>query len=370
VPGRSDRAGAADSTPEVSAMAKPPPVYLAGDIGATNARLALATLVAGRVEWLHSALLPAAQLGGFDDALDRLFAQSPVPRTAVGAACLGIAAPVRGRRADLTNRAWSIDADAIAASLSGADVTLVNDLEAAAAGIDALAPGDLAALQEGAGTEAGARLLVGAGTGLGVAYVIRCAGGRLPVASEAGHIGFSPQTARQTQLHEALRASCGRVEAETVVSGAGLERIYSVLRGAGAGSESPALAEALRCGDGAAAISRHALAGDPLASAALDLFVECYGAFAGDQALSVLAHGGVFVVGGIAPRILPRLAAGAFLRAFNDKGRFAKLAQSFPVAVVTDDRLGLLGAALLASGRAASPRTARRRSPASGLRGR
>jgi glucokinase len=329
-------------------MADSAPIYLVGDIGATNARLALATVDAGRVAWRHAARFAGAQYDSFGAVLEALFAASPIPRAAVSGACFGIAAPIRGRRADLTNRAWSLDADAIAASLGGVAVTLVNDLEAAAVGIDALDADDLVVLQEGERAPDGARLLVGAGTGLGVAYAIRCAGRYRPVASEAGHIGFSPQTAPQSRLHDALRAD-GRVEAETIVSGTGIERIYAVLRDAGETKESPALREALRRGDGAAAIGEHARRGDRLATEALDLFVECYGAFAGDMALAVLAHGGVFVVGGIAPRILPRLAAGGFLRAFNAKGRFARLAQTFPVAVVTNDRLGLSGAALLAS---------------------
>jgi glucokinase len=329
-------------------MADSAPIHLVGDIGATNARFALATVDAGRVAWRHAAHFAGARYGSFGAVLEALFAASPIPRAAVSGACFGIAAPIRGRRADLTNRAWSLDADAIAASLGGVAVTLVNDLEAAAVGIDALVPADLVVLQDGERAPDGARLLVGAGTGLGVAYAIRCAGRYLPVASEGGHVGFSPQTAQQGRLHDVLRASGGRVEAETIVSGTGIERIYAVLRDAG-GGESPALRAALRRGEGAGAISEHAQGGDRLAIETLDLFVECYGAFAGDMALAALAHGGVFVVGGIAPRILPRLAAGGFLRAFNDKGRFAELARSFPVAVVTNDRLGLMGAALLAS---------------------
>jgi len=341
-------------------MATSRKLFLVGDVGATNARLAIATRSGGRIEWVHEARLAAASCPTFDAAMDAFFAESLVEESAIAAACFGVAGPIRGRRARFTNRDWVIDADAIAARLGGVPVRLVNDLEAAAAGIDALPPADFAELQAAPKRDDGVRLVIGAGTGLGVAYAIPCAGAYRTVASEGGHAGFAPQSARQRELLMALAADGSRVDAEHVLSGAGLERIYATLRAERPGRESDDLRAELDGGHGAAAISRFALErADPLASDALDLFVECYGSVAGDHALAVLPYGGVFVVGGIAAKILPRLAAGGLVRAFTDKGDFAALARAFPIAVVTNDRLGLAGATLLASGPEAQPRSLR-----------
>jgi glucokinase len=323
--------------------------FLVGDVGATNARLAIATRTAGAIEWVHETRQADANFATFDAAIDALFAQSSVDRSALVAACFGIAGPIHGRRARFTNRDWVIDADALAAKLR-VPVTLVNDLEAAAAGIDGLPRSDFEVLQNGSMREDGVRLVIGAGTGLGVAYAIHCDGRYRVVASEGGHAGFAPQNERQRRLFDALAAGDERIDAEYVVSGAGLERIYAVLLDEHPERETPALRAELDRGQRAAAISRFALERtDPLATEALDLFIDCYGSVAGDHALAVLPHGGVFVVGGIATKILPRLAAGGFVQAFAAKGEFAALAKSFPIAVVTNERLGLVGATLLAS---------------------
>jgi glucokinase len=348
--------------------------FLVGDVGATNARLALARFAGGALEWLHEARCSDAALRDFDAALDALFAASPLGPNEIRAACLGVAGPISGRRARFTNRDWVIDADAVAAALGGAPVTLVNDLEAAASGLDFLPERDFAVLQRRPAAPGGVRLVIGAGTGLGIAYAVACGERRRAaprrsapwgeaersdargetfsyriVASEGGHAGFAPANARQRWLADALRGSDERLEAEHVVCGAGLERIYRALRAEDPAREAPALRAALERGGGPAAISHAALAeNDPLASDALDLFVDCYGSVAGDHALAVLPHGGVFVVGGIAAKILPRLEAGGFVRAFTAKGNFARLAGTFPIAVVTNERLGLAGAARIA----------------------
>jgi len=327
--------------------------FLVGDIGATNARLAVTTLRDdGAIEWIHEARLADARLSSFDAAIDALFAASPVSRTAIAAACLGVAGPIHGRRVQFTNRAWSIDADALEARIPGASVALVNDLEAAARGIDALHERDLAALQARPAAPDGVRLVIGAGTGLGIAYAVWCGSRYRIIASEGGHAGFAPQNARQRWLFDALSAGNHRIEAEHIVCGAGLERIYAVLRAANPADELPELRSEIDRGDGhgPAAISRFALErNDRLASDALDLFIDCYGSIAGDHALAVLPTGGVYVVGGIAAKILPRLSAGGFVRAFTDKGAFGALAGTFPIAAVTNEHLGLIGATLIAS---------------------
>jgi glucokinase len=265
-------------------------------------------------------------------------------------ACFGIAGPVEGARVKVTNLPWEIDAYALARALDIERVRLLNDFVAAAYGIEALGAGDLVTLQHGEPLPGAARVVLGAGTGLGIAYVIPDDGGYRVLPSEGGHAGFAPADEDQAALWRHLHAASGRVELEHVLSGNGLARIYEFLRAAGRHPESEALAREIAAGDAAAAIARNAMSrDDPLASAALDLFVACYGAAAGDQALTIAARGGVYIAGGIAPKILPRLAAGGFVAAFNAKGEFAALARKMPVRVVTNEKLGLLGAALCAS---------------------
>jgi len=184
--------------------------------------------------------------------------------------------------------------------------------------------------------------LIGAGTGLGVAFLVGRGSELQVISGEGGHVAFAPADEQQEALWRHLRSSLGRVELEHVLSGAGLARIYLHLRSIGCFAKSAALGD----GDPAAAIARAGIEkGDALALAALDLFIACYGAAAGDYALAALARGGVFVAGGIAPKILARLRAGGFMAAFNAKGKFTEAARACPVHVVTNERLGLLGAA-------------------------
>ena len=311
-------------------------MLLAGDIGGTKALLALVDAGAVRFERRYR----CGDFGTFGALLERFRADA---REALGAppridrASLGVAGPVSDGSVRLTHRAWQIDA----ATLGFGDVRLLNDFEASAYGIDGLAADDLATLQAGAPRAGAPRLLIGAGTGLGVAIV--AAGG--VIAGEGGHAAFAPADELQDALLRHLRLALGRVELEHVVSGPGLARIYAFLRDSGRHVESAATRAALAAGDPAAAISRAALeAGDPLALAAVDLFIACYGAAAGDYALALLARGGVYLTGGIAPKILPRLRAGGFVAAFYAKASFTGAARACPLHVVTTERLGLLGA--------------------------
>lgn len=305
-------------------------MVLAGDIGGTKAFLALIEqgeiLVERRYACDEHASFPA-MLERFRNEAGAALGGAP----AIERACLGVAGPVEDGRARLTNLPWAIDAREIGV----AQARLLNDFEASAHALDTLGPGDLVTLQDGAPLPTAPRLLIGAGTGLGVAIVLGHGRDLQVIAGEGGHAAFAPADEVQDELLRVLRARFGRVEIEHVVSGAGLERIYAALQG-------PETA--------ASAIARAALERqDPLALQALDVFLACYGAAAGDFALGVLARGGVYIAGGIAPRILPRFAAGGFLAAFNAKGAFARQAQAFPVHVVVNERLGLLGAAAAAS---------------------
>jgi glucokinase len=325
-------------------------MIIAGDIGGTKALLLLAALRRGRTEPVLERRYAVASFDGFSAMLARFLDDCRQYRgraARISSACFGAAGPVSADSIQMTNLPWRLDAAAIAAEFGIGGVLLVNDFEAAAFGIEALGPGDSVMLQRGEPLPQAARVVIGAGSGLGVAYALPQGKHYQVIAGEGGHAGFAPADDEQTRLWRALQAQFGRVIVEHVVSGPGLVRIYEFLRAA----LPQASALQTRVGaEGAAAISRHALErGDPLACRALDLFIACYGAAAGDHALTVAARGGVYIAGGIAPKIFSRIAAGGFIAAFNAKGAHAQMNQKMPVQVVTTERLGLLGAAQIAA---------------------
>jgi glucokinase len=312
-------------------------LLLGGDIGGTKTLLALAepggaprferrytSLEFPVFDTLLAAFLEEARAAGFD---------APIQ-----AAAFGVAGPVAGNRAQLTYLPWLMDGEEIARRFDIGRVSLVNDFAAAASGIASLSPEQVVTLQAGAPLPGAPRVALGAGTGLGVAFLTMQGEIWRVLPGEGGHMGFAPTDEEQAALWNELRAELGRVTAETVVSGPGLARIYRhVCRTAG----QPAADEQKE----PAAISAAALAGnDPLAARSVDIFLSCYGAFAGDLALAVLARGGVYICGGVAPKLLPLFQASGFLNAFNTKGCHAKLAATMPVHLVTEERLGLLGA--------------------------
>jgi len=322
-------------------------VILAGDVGGTKTRLALFNHVDAPPQFEQR--YASADFLALEALLERFLADA---RAALGsfapaqAACFGIAGPVQGLRVPVTNLSWTIDADVLGRAFGFERVRLLNDFAAAAYGIDALGANELATLQEGEPLAGAPRVVLGAGTGLGIAYVVRDAAGDRTVSGEGGHAGFAPTDLDQIALWHYLHERVGRVTLEHVLSGSGLMRIYDFLLQRGVHVEAPALRAEMTEGDAPATITRYALErGDALARAALELFIACYGAAAGDQALNVMARGGVFVAGGIAPKILPQLAAGGFIAAFNDKAAFADVTRRMPVHVVLNERLPLLGAA-------------------------
>ena len=251
--------------------------------------------------------------------------------------------------------ALGLDGKAIGAEFDIPQVQIVNDFAAAASGIEMLQEADRVVLQPGDPMPAAPRLVIGAGTGLGVAYLLSTATGYRVIAGESGHAGFAPATPEQAGLWHHLYQRLGRVSVEDVVSGPGLVRIREYVehteeRPEPEASHAAARVDATRAGVTPAAIVRGALeSGDPQNLRALDLFIACYGEVAGNCALALLARGGVYVAGGIAPKILPRLRTGGFLAAFNAKGPHSEAMRKIPVSIVTNERLGLLGCALIAA---------------------
>ncbi len=323
-----------------------PCVVLAGDIGGTNARLRMARAQAGRLDVLAEHAYRVADFGGLEHAIEKFIARA---RAAIATpfsldrACFAVAGPISDRRAKLTNAPWTIDAQAIADRFGIERVKLVNDFHAAAAGIGEIAPERMLVLQHGLPAPAAPRLVIGAGTGLGVAYAIPVSGGYRVVPGEGGHVGFAPANDEQIELIRFVQASLGRVTAEHLLSGPGIVRLYAF---ATAAERSGIPADVER--EGAAAVARRAEADEPAAQHALELFAAILGAVAGDHALSVLASGGVYIAGGIAAKLAPYLRTGSFLAAFNAKGVHSALMARMPVRVVLDERLGLAGAARLA----------------------
>jgi glucokinase len=330
-------------------------VILAGDIGGTKTNLGLFEAAEGATRMIRSAKYRSRDFPGLAAIITRFLEEggAPAPAESIRAACFGIPGPVIDNRASTPNLAWLVDGAAISAETGIPSVVLVNDLVATAEGISLLDESEVAVLQSGAPGVDGNRVLVAAGTGLGMALLPRIGDRWVPIPSEGGHADFAPRTEEEVGLMRYLRERFGRVSVERVVSGPGLFNIYSYLRDAHRIPESPAVREAIARGDDPArVIGENALstpAACDLCSRAMDLFVAAYGAVAGNLALTGTAIGGVYLGGGIAPKILPRLKTGLFLQTLEAKGRFVPYLERVAVRVILNDRAALLGAARHAS---------------------
>jgi glucokinase len=310
-------------------------LVLAGDVGGTHARLALFADPATPPTAIE--VFSSADADGLTPLVDAFLKANPAEPVA---ATIGVAGPVRQGHTDAVNLAWPVDAAELSSSLGIGRVAVINDLEANAWGIPALGDDDLHVLAQGEPLPGGAIALASAGTGLGMAFVTFEDGRPSVHPSEGGHADFAPRSPLQEELREALVDEEEHVSYEDVCSGSGLVAIYGFLRGR-AGHEDDEPAEA-------ATITRTALSGEnPEAVAALDLMVAIYGAAAGNLALTVRANGGVYLGGGIPPKILPALesSSGGFLEAFRAKGRLRPSMEKVPVSVILNELAALIGAA-------------------------
>ncbi len=320
---------------------------VAGDIGGTSTRLGWFDLDGATLKVLAEARFFSREFGSLVDIVTQFTREQGVTAER---ACFGVAGPVRGGRVETPNLPWTVAAADLASSLHLPSVLLVNDLEANAHGISLLGADDLYLLNEGVMDSAGNIAVISAGTGLGEALAFREGQGYRPVACEAGHADFAPRNELETQLLLHLRGEYGRVSYERVLSGPGLCNIYRFFRDFRRMPENPDVAREMLSGDPSAVISRAALAGRcPLCRHSLDLFVSLYGAEAGNAALRYLATGGIYVGGGIAPKIIQALKGPAFMTSFTAKGRLTPLLESIPVKVILNDRAALLGAARCAT---------------------
>ncbi len=274
---------------------------------------------------------------------------------AVDVACFDVAGPVLGGRVRLTNLPWEVDARALQEALGFPDVWVVNDLAAMAQAIPFLEPADLWVLNAGAPVAGGAIAVIAPGTGLGEAFLVWDGAAYRHVASEGGHADFAPPTPEYIDLLRYMSSRLDHVSYELVCSGRGIAHLYDYFRDQRPAQESPEFATALAAStDPTPLIVESALGrghASPLAVAALDAFVTILGAEAGNLALKALSTGGVFIGGGIPPRILPVLADGRFMSAFLRKGRFSSLLHKIPVQVITNPDVALLGGAYYARAR-------------------
>ena len=335
-------------------------MILAGDVGGTKVHLALYGFTGGQLSYVRDQRFPAKDYNGLEVIVKEFLGTDKV-----SAACFGVPGPVRDGRLRLTNLPWTLDSRELSAALSIDHVFLINDLEANGYGVAELSHDQIHTLSAGDASQMGNRALIAAGTGLGEGLLIWNVRSHTPCPSEGGHSDFAPRNEEEIEILRFLQKKYnGRVSYERLVSGMGITNIYEYLRDVRKLEEPAWLKDRLAQEDPNAVITELALAHkSEIAEKALDIFVSIYGAEAGNLALKALAVGGLYVGGGIAPRIIEKLKDGTFLKAFTDKGRLSQLLVNTPVHIILDSRAALLGAAAYAEARAAelsgvSPRAA------------
>jgi glucokinase len=321
-------------------------MLLAGDIGGTKTLLGLFDAAPARPHPVVIRAFPTLDYDELPAMIEEFMRDAKVESTSIDTACFGVAGPVIDEAASLTNVPWRVDARRVAATFGLRRVTLLNDLQAMAYAVRVLQESEVHVLQEGAALGGGNIALIAAGTGLGEALLHHVEGRYVPSPTEAGHADFAARTEREIALVRDLTRRYGRADVEHVVSGHGLVNVHRVAH------HEPCRASIdLEDPDAPAAITRAAFervcAG---CVETLDLFVEAYGAEAGNLALRSVATGGLFIGGGIAPKILPALTGGAFMRAFRAKPPLDAMLAAMPVKVILNAEAGLLGAAVFAAG--------------------
>jgi len=318
-------------------------MLLAGDIGGTKTLLALFERRPIRPIPIVVRSFPTMQFQSLGDMVAAFLTTEGLNSDRIEAACFGVAGPVLDGQARLTNVGWAVVAAEVRDRFAVQEVRLLNDLEATAWSVPVLDPTELEPLQVGRPGPSGNAAVIAAGTGLGMAILLRAGTTLLPVASEGGHADFPPRTPREVELLNALTAWFGRAQWEDIVSGPGLVNLYRFTH------QTPCLVvpAALEASEKPSAISTAALEGRcPHCADALDLFTSIYGSAAGNLALTAVATGGVYIGGGIAPKILPALRTGRFMASFGSKAPMEHLLAGMPVHVILNPEAGLLGAAV------------------------
>ena len=333
-------------------------MILAGDVGGTKVDLALCKFDRGQLLTVHDHKYHAREFPGLVQVVESFLDEckqtlgQPVD---VGAACFGVPGPVRHGRLKLTNLPWILDSSQLSSDLKIQHVFLINDLEANGYGIGELTPNQILVLSKGDPAAEGNRGLIAAGTGLGEAILVWNGHSYLPMASEGGHSDFAARNEEEIELLRYLQKTLGgRVSSERVISGIGLANVYAYCRDVKGMPEPSWLKDRMRTEDPNAVIGELGESGaSELCVEALNIFVSAYGAEAGNLALKILAVGGMYVGGGIAPKLLKKMQDGTFMKAFTDKGRLSDLLVQTPVRLILESRAALMGAAAYAEARAA-----------------
>ena len=318
-------------------------IILAGDIGGTKTNLGL--FVRGKRRPLLKVIETYSSQGAlkFENIIERFLESHHVPITS---ACFGIAGPVVNGRCKTTNLPWDVSEARIKGLFRWERVRLINDLTATAQGIPLLNSRELVYLNRVRPRKGQNLGLIAPGTGLGKALLIYQEGRYTTVSSEGGHVDFSPNNKDEVKLWQCLHKRFGHVSTERVLSGPGLLNIYSWLKNSGQYKEPAWLAGKIKKGDPARVITEAAMNNkSPLCIKSLNMFVSIFGAVAGNLALIGMTIGGVYLGGGIPPKILNKLREDIFMNAFTDKGRFKDFMKRIPVRVILNDRTALLGAA-------------------------
>lgn len=318
---------------------------LAGDIGGTKTRIALTEVMGTRVSIIREVTYKSRDYPLFETLISDFLSDVTTPVHAA----FGIAGPVQGRVVQTTNLPWHLNADNLQQRYGFLSCTLLNDLEATAYGLPALEDSDLLTLQAGRSPIPGNTAVIAAGTGLGEAGLYWDGTRHYPFASEGGHSSFSPSNELELALLQYLWLNLPQVSWERVLSGMGLVSVYEFLCHFRKTAVSDEYTDALHHGDAAAVIAQAALTqSDAICVETMQCFVRLYGSEAGNLALKVMSRGGIYLGGGIAPKILPFLQNGDFITAFLNKGRMRPLLESMPVKVILNDRAALFGPALFA----------------------
>ena len=323
-------------------------MILAGDVGGTKTNLGLFREEGDRLVRLRESRFPSRGFPSLEAMIAEFLSGE---KRKVRRAAIGVAGPIVDGRSQTINLRWPVDARRLKRRLGVARVAVMNDLEATAWGIPRLTSRQFVALTPKLRGRRGTSALIAAGTGLGMAWMVPSPSGPMICASEGGHQDFAPRDDLEIELLQFLRERHGRVSTERVVAGPGLFALYQFLLEPRRGRSSAAMERRLAAADDPnPVIAEVGLAGeDALAERALDWFVALYGAAAGNIALACKAVGGVYIGGGIAPKILPRLRTGTFVRAFRNKGRLTPLLEKIPLRVILEPRTALIGAAARAA---------------------
>lgn len=323
---------------------------LAGDIGGTKTLMQIASLTAHSYDVICEESYASNDHKEFSDVVSLFLGKYSAHARQLSAACFGVAGPItthaNGQSVQVTNLPWRLDTARLADLTRIPRIYLMNDFQAVGYGIDTLNPDDLITLQTGSLQIHAPRIVLGAGTGLGVAQLIWQQDHYAVLPTEGGHMDFAPVNAQQIGLLDFLARRFDHVSYEHVLSGPGLVNIYEYLLSTGITTESKTIRQVMAQSDAAAVITEFACKkNDALANLALNMFISIYGAMAGNLALINLAFGGVYVAGGIAPKIIERLGSGDFIRAFIQKDRMSALLQAMPVHIIMNPKVGLRGAA-------------------------